>query len=146
MAVCIKKIILEVIMKEQDLGKVIDRIEKLEKAIFGDKKITKEERKSKVIASPDINFSINERAFIKRYATNKSGPKKFTLLLAYLTKGELEKSIELNEIKKNWNKMKAKTLLGKFNMFYPNEAKTKGWIDSRKYGTYCLANEWENVL
>ena len=32
------------------------------------------------------------------------------------------------------------------NMFYPNEAKTKGWTDSRKYGTYCLTNEWKNII
>lgn len=134
-------------MKEQDLGKVIDRIEKLEKAVFGDKKITKEEKKRKVVAISDIKFSLNERAFVKRYAIDKSGPKKFTLLLAFLAKGELEKSIKLNEIKKHWNKMKAKTLLGKFNMFYPNEAKTKGWIDpTKERGTYCLTNEWKDVL
>lgn len=133
-------------MKEQDLGKVIERIEKLEKAIFGDKKITKEGKKRKVVAISDINFSLNARAFVDRYAIDKSGPKKFTLLLAFLTKGELEKSIGLNEIKKYWNKNKAKTLLGKFNMFYPNEAKTKGWVDSKEYGTYCLTNEWKDVL
>jgi len=133
-------------MKEQDLGKVIERIEKLEKAVFGDKKITKEWKKRKVVAISDINFSLNARTFVKRYAIHKSGPKKFTLLLAFLTKGELEKSIGLNEIKKYWNKNKAKTLLGKFNMFYPNEAKTKGWVDTKEYGTYCLTNEWKDVL
>ena len=133
-------------MKEQDLGKVIERIEKLEKAVFGDKKITKEGKKRKVVAISDINFSLNPRTFVNRYAIDKSGSKKFTLLLAFLTKGELEKSIGLNEIKKYWNKNKAKTLLGKFNMFYPNEAKTKGWVDSKEYGTYCLTNEWKDVL
>ena len=133
-------------MKEQDLGKVMERIEKLEKAVFGDKKITKEGKKRKVVAISDINFSLNARAFVKRYAIDKSGPKKFTLLLAFLAKGELEKSIGLNEIKKYWNKNKAKTLLGKFNMFYPNEAKTKGWVDPKEYGTYCLTNEWKDVL
>ena len=94
----------------------------------------------------DVDFSLNERAFVKRYVVGKSGPKRFTLLLAYLSRGEINKNVELSEIKKHWNKMTAKTLLSRFNMFYPNEAKTRGWIDSKEYGSYNLTNEWKNVL
>lgn len=133
-------------MKNQDLRKIINRIEKLEKVVLGDKTMKKEKKKRALENSSDINFSLNERTFIKRFATDKSGPKKFTLLLSYLAKGEVNKSRELSEIKKHWSKMKAKSLLGKFNMFYPNEAKTKGWVDSKEYGTYCLTSEWKNVL
>ena len=96
--------------------------------------------------SHNVDFSLNERAFVKRYTINKSGPKKFTLVLAYLAKGEVEKNIEIGEIKKHWGKMSAKNMLGKFNMFYPNDAKTRGWIDSKEYGAYNLTSEWKNVL
>ncbi|NCO24923.1 hypothetical protein GW901_00145 [Candidatus Parcubacteria bacterium] len=127
------------------LEKLEERIEKLEKAVFNSK-VREDTTTLKKTAAKNINFSFNERTFVKRYVVDKSGPKRFTLLLAYLSKGGVNKNIELSEIKKHWNKMTAKTLLGKFNMFYPNDAKTRGWIDSKEYGTYNLTNEWKNVL
>lgn len=132
-------------MTNDDLTKIIVRIEKLEKAVFGSR-VGKNIMTPKKITNSDIDFSLNERAFVKRYTIDKSGPKRFTLLLAYFSKGEVNKNIELSEIKKHWNKMAAKTLLGKFNMFYPNDAKTRGWINSKEYGSYNLTNEWKNVL
>jgi len=133
-------------MKNQNLTTILERIERLEEAVFGSGEIKSKKRDKVVTTSKDIDFLLNERAFVDRYANNKSGPKKFTLLLAYLVKGEIDKNIELSEIKKHWNKMSAKNLLGKFNMFYPNEAKTRGWVDSKQYGNYCLTNEWKNLL
>lgn len=132
-------------MTSDNLTKIITRIEKLEKAVFGSN-VKKNIMASKRTSGQDIDFSLNERAFVKRYAADKSGPKKFTLLLAYLSKGEINKNVELSEIRKYWNKMATKTLLGKFNRFYPNNAKTHGWIDSKEYGNYNLTNEWQNVL
>ncbi|MDD5773695.1 MAG: hypothetical protein PHX78_09560 [bacterium] len=132
-------------MKEHEIMEILKRIDRLEKAIFSSEKKKTTVKEKRVLGS-DINFSLNERTFVKRYACDKSGPKKLTLLLAYFTKGALDKSIELADIKKLWNKMKTKTLLGTFNMFYTSEAKTKGWIDSKKYGYYNLTNEWKNVL
>ncbi len=132
-------------MTNNNLTKIITRIEKLEKAVFGSN-VGKNVSASKRAIGRNIDFSLNERFFVKRYIVGKSGPKRFTLLLAYLSKGGVNKNIELSEIKKHWNKMTAKTLLGKFNMFYPNDAKTRGWIDSKEYGTYNLTNEWKNVL
>jgi len=131
-------------MESQELTKILKRIDRLEEAVFGSgksqKKIDKKDTKS------EIDFSLNERAFANRYATDKSGPKKFTLLLAYLVKGQIHKDMELSEIKKSWNRMSGKNLLGTFNMFYPNEAKTRGWVDSKKHGIYFLIDEWKNVL
>ncbi len=132
-------------MTNDDLTKIIGRIEKLEKAVFRSGAV-KNKVSFKKTNSMDVDFSLNERTFVKRYAMDKSGPKKFVLLLAYFSKGEENKNIELSELKKHWNKMTAKTLLGKFNMFYPNDAKTRGWIDSKEYGNYNLTNEWKNVL
>lgn len=133
-------------MTNENLTQIITRLEKLEKAVFGSG--TKEKKLPAKVSNTnsDIDFSINERAFVKRYTTDKSGPKKFTLLLAYLAKGEVDKNIELSEIKKHWRKMTSKALLGKFNMFYPNDAKTRGWIDSKEYGNYNLTSEWKSVI
>lgn len=129
-------------MKGQELGNIISRINKLEEAVFGRKAI-----KSKKATLPefgDINFSLNERAFVKRFASKKSGPKKITLLLAFLAKGSEKKEIPLNIIEKHWGKMKS--LLGKFNRYYANEAKTQGLIHSNRYGHYNLTNEWKNAI
>ncbi len=133
-------------MTTENLTDIIARIEKLEKAVFSPK--TKEKKLLTKVSdiNQDIDFSINERAFVSRYVADKSGPKRFTLLLAYFAKGEIEIDIELSEVKKHWEKMSAKTLLGKFNMFYPNDAKTRGWIDSKKHGIYNLTNAWKEVL
>ncbi len=132
-------------MTEENIARLTQRIERLEKAVFG-KSDSKTKQKDNIAVPVEISFSLNERAFVKRCAANKSGPKKFTLLLAYLTKGKVGENVTLADIKKHWNKMKAKSLLGQFNMFYPNYAKTHGWVDSKEYGSYMLTKEWEGVL
>lgn len=99
-------------------------------------------------SEPQVHFALNERAFIKRYAKNAdSGPKKFTLVLAYLSKGDKSKEIALNEIEQLWNRMKSKTLLGmKFNRFFPTTAKENGWVNSKKRGFYCLTDSWKEIF
>lgn len=130
----------------EDLRQIIERIEKLEKAVFdtgGDKR---RKKRKEPTSSGDINFSLNERAFVRRYAASKSGSRKFTLLVAYLASGKLDKNIKLTDIRTHWNRMSAKNLLGKFNMFFPSDAKTRGWVDSKEYGMYNLTKEWKDVL
>jgi hypothetical protein len=141
----------EIKIMDQELEKIINkidnlekRIEKLEKTVLLSNKIKKTTKKMKNQPITDIDFSLNERAFVKRYAADKSGPKKFVLLLAFLANGNVEKDIELNEIRKRWGKIKS--MLGKFNGFHVNEAKTKGWVNSRKYGSCNLTEEWKDVL
>lgn len=133
-------------MTNENLTEIIKRIEKLEKVVFGGDGKNKKKSHSK-ISIHNIDFSINERAFVKRYALDKSGPKKFTLLLAYLVNGEVDKSFKLSEIRKCWEKkLAAKNMLGKFNMFYSNDAKNRGWVNSKGRGKYNLTGEWKNVL
>ena len=51
-----------------------------------------------------IDFSTPLRAFIKKYSGGMSGAKKFTLVLAHLAKGNLDKEIKLTEIESShWN-------------------------------------------
>lgn len=132
-------------MNKNDISSLINRIERLEAEVFGNKaKRTKDNTKTSAkTKNPKLDFSINIRAFVKRFVADKSGPKKFVLLLAYLAKGEIGKNVVLRDVRKEWGKMSGKNLLGKFNRFYPNEAKTQGWIDSKEYGTYCLADTWQ---
>lgn len=101
--------------------------------------------RSPVSATP-LHFESNARAYVKRHAKGLSGPTKFVLLLAYLTKGDTKKEVSLGDIMKLWNTMKSKSLLGKFNMAFANRAKDGGWVDSKKRGLYNLHRSWRDVL
>jgi hypothetical protein len=95
-----------------------------------------------------VDFSLNQRAFLKRYATNlSSGPKKFVAVVACLAKGETSKDVPLNEIEQLWNKSSSKTLLGmKFNRFFSTTARENGWVDSKKRGFYRLESSWKDIF
>jgi hypothetical protein len=132
-------------MENLGLEALIKRVEKLEQAVFGK---TGENRKPQAApkGTPDIDFQLNERAYVKRYLAGKGGPRKFTLLIAYLTKGQIGVNVKLGEIERLWGKMSAKPLLGKFNRFYSNAAKTNGWVDSKEHAAYFLTKEWKNAI
>jgi hypothetical protein len=98
-------------------------------------------------ASADVDFSTPLRAFIKKYSGGMNGARKFTLVLAYLAKGSLEKEILLTDIERHWNRMTSKTLLGmKFNRFYTAQAKENDWADVAKQGTYHLRPNWKSIF
>ena len=100
-------------------------------------------RPSSVRGNLKLDFSMSPRAFIKRYAKGMGGPKKFTLLLAYLTKCDANKIIKLEEIKKYWSKG---LFGGKINSFYSTQAKSNDWIDSRKKEEYSLRPSWRDIF
>lgn len=98
-------------------------------------------------AAAHVDFSSNIRAFVKQYAGGMSGPQKFALLLAYLTKGDSSKRISLEEIQRHWNKMTAKGLLGgKFNRFYSATARERDWVSTEKSGLYYLRPSWREIF
>jgi len=95
----------------------------------------------------DIDFTKPIRPFIKLYSKGMSGPKKFSLLLAYLVKGDTKKEVSLEEIEKQWNRMTSPSLLGmEFNRFYSGQAKDNDWVDSKKTGVYYLRPSWKEIL
>lgn len=107
---------------------------------------TKLERPSK-ITPKGLDFHLPERAFIRAYARNLSGPKKFVLLIAYLAKGKVNVDVQLRDVEKHWNRMTSPSLLdGKFNRFYSNAARERGWVDTKKAGIYVLRPTWMDVL
>ena len=132
-------------MSKNDTASLIARIERLEAAVFKDKKIPSKDTGEFSVEKPELDFSLNIRAFAKKFAAGKSGPKKFVLLLAYLARGETGKDVELVDIRKEWNSMSSKRLLGEFNRFYSNEAKTQGWVNSNERGIYCLSDSWKEA-
>ena len=136
-------------MDEKTTKNILARLERLEKTVFnsGKNKSVAKTTDKKSSHPTKLDFGLNEKNFIKTYAKGLSGPKKFTLLLAHMTKGKTGANIEVGAISSKWNKMKAKNLLGyTFNGKYPNEAVTQGWVDSKKYGFYHLRQGWMGIF
>lgn len=135
---------------EKILKQILNRLERLEKAVFeNDREKAREPkiRNAKLTKLTEDDFNKPIRPFIKKYAKGMSGPKKFTLLLTRLVKGDLKKSINLVEIKGRWSRMTGKPLLGmKFNRFYPSQAKDKDWVESKKKGEYNLRPTWKDIF
>jgi hypothetical protein len=94
------------------------------------------------LSSP--SFSLNIRAFMKRYASGKSGPQKFALLLARLTNGKTGVDIPGKDIEAAWKRMKG--VMGAYNPAYSTRAKEQGWLNPSKYGVYSLSPSWTEVL
>ena len=87
------------------------------------------------------------RAYIKRYGKGLSGPKKFTLLLSYMTQGKTDIEIRGAEIEKKWNSMTSKELMGmKYNGAFATRAKENGWANSPKNMFYVLGTKWTNIF
>jgi hypothetical protein len=126
------------------------RVKKLEDVVFGQSKATSSSQPHIAKERPSsitLDYSMPMRPFVKRHGVDMGGPKKFTLLLAYLAKGDLKKTIQFVEIKKHWNKMTAKSLLGmEFNTFYPASAKENDWVNSEKNGSYNLRPSWKAIF
>jgi hypothetical protein len=92
-----------------------------------------------------INFATPIRAFVKLHARNLTGAQKFALLVAYLTRGDGQKEIQMTEVENNWNRMKP-LLGGKFNLAYTTRAKDNGWVDSPKRGIYKILPDWKGIF
>lgn len=108
-------------------------------------KSIKGDPKAREDSGTEVDFSKPFRPFVKKYTKGKSGPKKFVLLVAYLTKGNMLQSTSLNDVETQWKKMKS--LLGSdFNRFYSSQAKNQDWVDSPRQGFYVLRPNWKNVL
>src|SRR5262249_7273719 len=104
------------------------------------------EVKAKVRSSA-IDLSMPIRAFVKKHGRDMNGAKKFTLLVAYLTKGDSAKRVTLAEIERHWNKMTAKGLLGmKFNRLYTSQARENDWANTEKTGSYHLRPSWKEIF
>ena len=97
-------------------------------------------------SAPSLNFESNARAFVKRHGRNLTGPKKFVLVLAYLTKGNISKEVSSDAIEQLWSTMRSSSLLGKFNRAFANRAKDNGWVDSKKRGFYNLDRSWKDIF
>lgn len=95
--------------------------------------------------SESLSFNMNILAFMNKYARGRSGPQKFTLLVAYLVKGGDDAQASIQDIRNHWNKMKT-VLEGPFNPAHGNRAKAKGWVEPEKKGMWKLSDLWMEAL
>lgn len=132
-------------MEQEQINKqIFDRIENIEKIVFGTKTKNKISGGGKAV-SLEMDFNMGKRAFIKKYGKGLSGPKKFVLMLAYLAKGKIDGEVKIEDIKKNWNKMTS-LFEGEFNTYYSTMAKDNNWADSKKYGIWFLVKDWKSIF
>lgn len=95
--------------------------------------------------SQDLDFELPLRPFMKKYSQSMSGPKRLTLLVAWLAKGKAEVQVGRADVAKAWNKMKA-LMGGAFNSAYETRARDSGWVHSPKAGVYTLLPNWRDVV
>lgn len=122
---------------EVELTPATKRVKKVARA--------KPDSRPTLVAPKSVSFSTPIRAFVKQHAHDMSGAKKFTLLAAYLAKGETGKEVQMTEIEKQWNKMKP-LLGGKLNRAHSTRAKESGWVDSPKHGVYVILPDWKGIF
>ncbi|MDD5043453.1 MAG: hypothetical protein PHD51_02155 [Patescibacteria group bacterium] len=93
-----------------------------------------------------INFNQNSRAFFKEYGKGLTGPKRFVLVVAYLSKSKKKLDVTSEDVKTCWNKH-SRLLGGKLTTgIYGTRAKENGWLDATKNGSYHLTARWDEIF
>lgn len=128
---------------EKEIAEIKERLAKLEKAVFETSSVTPATNDS----SSDLDFSLNERAFIKKYSSGFNGQKFFALITAYLAQGKSGVPVDLLQIKSIW-----KSCAGMIGVPYAStfstRSKENGWTDSSKEtrGSYVLGKHWQDIF
>lgn len=92
----------------------------------------------------DPDFEMPMRAFFKKYGQGLSLPKRFALVVAFLTEGDIEKEATYENIKKTWQKVSAH--LESFNSAYSTRSCDADFVEARKHGSYGLRPKWRDAL
>ena len=130
---------------ETKISQILDRLEKLEKRVFGDP-ATKVPPKEACIESNLFDFSLGERPFLKKYCTGLNGQQVFVLICCFLSKGKSGVPINLASIQKTWRN--CGFLDSPYRSIYSTRAKDNGWVDvsTELKATYLLRESWQNAL
>ena len=127
---------------EKEIAEIKGRIAKLEAAVFGDNA-----EFSKDPSVDGLDFSLNQRAFIKKYSSGFNGQGFFILILAYLAGGKESVPIDLLQIKTIWKSCSG--IIGQpYASVFSTRAKENGWADAAKNtrGSYVLGKQWKDIL
>jgi len=91
------------------------------------------------------DFELPVRAFVKRYAKNLSGPRKYAVLVARLCDGTVGKTVSPREVERQWRSM-TEPMGGDYNAAYASRAKNEGWVDAPDRNSIVLLKHWTNAL
>jgi hypothetical protein len=93
----------------------------------------------------EVDFSMQSRAFFKKYAKGFSGTKVFVLMVAYFINHQKSEMAPLADIQKEWSKMKG-IIKYKYSSAYTVRAKESDWVDSPKSSFYSLRPNWKDIF
>ncbi len=93
----------------------------------------------------EIDFSMQSRAFFKKYTKGLSGPKVFVLMVAYFTNQQDTAIVSFGDIQKEWSKM-TQIIKPKLSTTFALRAKESNWIDSPKNAFYSLRPNWRDIF
>ena len=99
----------------------------------------------RLAVDPDIDFSMQARAFFKKYAKDMSGPKTFTLMVAYFVNRKSTEAASLADIQGEWSKMKS-IIKPKFSPTFALRARESDWIVSPQNSLYSLRPSWKEIF
>lgn len=128
---------------EKEIIEIKERLEKLEKAIFVGTTVNT----AAIVDVSSLDYSLNERAFLKRYSSGFNGQEFFTLICAYLVGGKENTHLTLIEVKSVWKRCSG--IIGiPYSSTFSTRAKERGWIDSSKgtRGSYVLSKYWGDII
>ena len=111
-----------------------------------DKDFSEIKNNRKIEKTEKIDFSINERAFFKKYSKDiSSGPAIFTLMVAYIVKGKENSEISISDVQKLWKKVDG-IFTSKYASIYATRARGNDWVDTKKSGMYILRPNWNQIF
>ena len=93
----------------------------------------------------EIDFTMQSRAFFKKYTKGLSGPKAFVLMVAYFTNQQDSEVVSFGDIQKEWSKM-TQIIKPKLSTTFALRAKESNWIDSPKNAFYSLRPTWKDIF
>jgi len=96
-------------------------------------------------SASEPDFELPVRAFVKRYAKNLSGPRKYAVLVARLSGGTLGQAVSPREVERQWRSM-TEPMGGDYNAAYASRAKNEGWVDAPDRNSIVLLKDWTNAL
>ena len=127
---------------EKEIIEIKKRLEKLEKVIFSGGKTALKEIDT---GTPDLDFSLNSRAFVKKYSSGFNGKEFFVLILAYLAKGNETVVVSLKQIRTTWEDCSG--IIGTpYASMFLTRAKENGWTDPSTRGSYVLGKYWRDIF
>ena len=135
---------------EKQLRLIRDAAEKCFQTLDGSTSEDKDEAvfvkdEARLAVDPDIDFSMQARAFFKKHAKDMSGPKIFTLMVAYFVNRKSIEAASLTDIQGEWSKMKS-IIKPKFSPTFALRARENDWIVSPKNSLYSLRPNWKEIF